>query len=77
MVTTAKIFMNGGSQAVRLPKEFRFDSDEVCIKRIGSAVVIFDPRDRRGLLESALGRASDDFLHNRNQPPAAEERPPL
>lgn len=31
--TTAKIFMNGRSQAVRLPKDFRFDSDEVYISR--------------------------------------------
>jgi len=44
MIATAKVFMNGASQAVRLPKEFRFDSDEVCIKRVGSAVLLF-PKD--------------------------------
>ena len=41
MLATAKVFKNGASQAVRLPKEFRFDSAEVCIKRIGSAVLLF------------------------------------
>ncbi len=41
MTTTAKLFRNGASQAVRLPKEFRFRAREVCIKRIGSAVLLF------------------------------------
>jgi antitoxin VapB len=36
----AKIFMNGRSQAVRLPKEFRFDTDEVTVERMGSAIVL-------------------------------------
>jgi len=44
MTSTAKVFKNGASQAVRLPKEFRFDAEEVCIKRIGSAVLLF-PKD--------------------------------
>ena len=35
---TAKLFRNGQSQAVRLPKEFRFEGDEVFIKKSGSAV---------------------------------------
>ena len=37
---TAKLFMNGRSQAVRLPKEFRFNGDEVYIKKVGDAVVL-------------------------------------
>ena len=37
---TAKIFMNGRSQAVRLPKEFRFDTDEVSVERLGDGVVL-------------------------------------
>lgn len=36
----AKIFKHGGSQAVRLPKEFRFDADEVRIRRHGAAVIL-------------------------------------
>jgi antitoxin VapB len=39
-MTTAKIFTTGGSQAVRLPKEFRFDADEVSIRREGRTVVL-------------------------------------
>jgi len=37
---TAKLFKNGRSQAVRLPKEFRFDGDEVYVKREGNSVVL-------------------------------------
>lgn len=36
----AKVFWSGRSQAVRLPKEFRFDTDEVAIRREGSAVIL-------------------------------------
>ena len=37
---TAKVFMNGRSQAIRLPKEFRFDTDEVYIIRQGDNIII-------------------------------------
>ncbi len=46
MATTAKLFTNGGSQAVRLPKEFRFAGDEVVIRRHGRGVLLepLEPR---------------------------------
>ena len=68
MVKMAKVFMNGASQAVRLPKEFRFDEDEVCIKRIGSMVVLFPKGREWDIFESALGKVDDDFMKDRNQP---------
>lgn len=37
---TAKIFENGRSQAVRLPKKFRFDVDEVVVQQLGEAVIL-------------------------------------
>jgi antitoxin VapB len=37
---TARLFINGNSQAVRLPKEFRFEGDEVVIKKVGNAVIL-------------------------------------
>lgn len=40
MSTIAKLFLNGGSQAVRLPKEFRFDGAEVRVRRVGNGVLI-------------------------------------
>lgn len=71
---TAKLFKNGDSQAVRLPKEFRFDGSEVFIKRIGSAVVLL-PQSRSWdpLLES-LSKFPADFLEARDQPGTADRR---
>ncbi|HEY5412049.1 MAG TPA: AbrB/MazE/SpoVT family DNA-binding domain-containing protein [Caulobacteraceae bacterium] len=43
----AKIFKHGGSQAVRLPKEFRFEVDEVDIHREGDAVILSAPQKPR------------------------------
>ena len=37
---TAKVFMSGRSQAVRLPKEYRFDGSEVFIRRVGNSVIL-------------------------------------
>ena len=71
---TAKLFMTGRSQAVRLPKEFRFKGDEVCIKRIGSVVVLFDPRDRKNLLTGSFGRVTSDFMLERQQPRRPDKR---
>jgi hypothetical protein len=45
-VATAKLFKNGRSQAVRLPKEFRFEGDEVSVRREGDAVVLEPLRAR-------------------------------
>jgi antitoxin VapB len=73
-MNVAKVFNTGRSQAVRLPKEFRFQSSEVCVKRIGSAVVLFDPRDRLDMLLGSLGKVTDDFMVDRRQPKAAERR---
>jgi antitoxin VapB len=40
MPVTAKLFINGGSQAVRLPKEFRFEGEEVTVRRLGRGIVL-------------------------------------
>jgi antitoxin VapB len=44
-MTTAKLFVNGQSQAVRLPKECRFEGTEVGVRKIGNLVVLF-PKDK-------------------------------
>ena len=43
-MTTAKLFENGRSQAVRLPKEYRFNGDEVIINKVGNIVLLM-PKD--------------------------------
>jgi antitoxin VapB len=59
---TAKLFMNGGSQAVRLPKECRFEGTEVYVRRVGSAVILYPKDDPWALLRESLDEFSDDFL---------------
>ena len=71
---TAKLFINGRSQAVRLPKEFRFDSDEVAIRRIGEVVVLYPTDSGWAPLLEASGNFTDDFMVNRNQPKKVESR---
>ncbi len=74
MPAAAKGFRNGASQTVRLPREFRFDTDEVCIKRIGSAVLLFPKEAAWDLMASALGKADADFMADRNQPSKPDNR---
>lgn len=81
MAQTAKIFRSGNSQAVRLPKEFRFDVDEVEITREGDAVVLRplhqSSDERWANLRAAIGNGlSDDFMANgREQPPMPDDDP--
>ncbi len=68
-MNTAKLFTNGRSQAVRLPKEFRFEGSEVMVTRLGSAVVLLPKDDGWNVLFEALDGFTDDFMTNRDQPP--------
>ena len=61
----AKIFMNGRSQAVRLPKEYRFDTDEVYITKQGDSVVISAKEPTWDEFFDSKSAFSDDFLANR------------
>lgn len=65
---TAKLFQNGQSQAVRLPKEFRFEGDEVIIKRSGNAVILLPAQQSWDVLVNSLSQFSDDFMSDRAQP---------
>lgn len=65
---TAKLFTNGKSQAVRLPKKFRVKGDEVFIKKIGDAIVLFPKKNKWNILFDSLNKFSDDYLEERNQP---------
>ena len=59
---TAKLFVNGQSQAVRLPKEYRFSGDEVGITRVGEVVLLYPKGIEDELFFSSLGGFTDDFF---------------
>lgn len=65
---TAKIFQNGQSQAVRLPKEFRFEDSEVFIKKSGNVVQLIPRSDSWNALFDSLKKFSGDFMNERVQP---------
>jgi antitoxin VapB len=76
-VDTAKLFKSGRSQAVRLPKEYRFDGHEVFVKKLGEAVVLLPREDSWRTLYESLEYFSDDFMVERDQPADQQEREPL
>ena len=59
---TAKIFENGGSQAVRLPKEYRFDVNEVAVNKIGNIVLLSPKSDKWESVLQAIDMFSEDYM---------------
>jgi antitoxin VapB len=72
---TAKLFRNGQSQAVRLPKEFRFEDDYVFIKKSGNAVILIPASHSWDSLRGSLDKFSDDFMSERRQPKRQKREP--
>jgi len=67
---TAKIFPNGQSQAIRIPKEFRFENQkEVFVAKEGEAIILFPKKSKFNILFDSLDSFSDDFMRERVQPP--------
>ena len=71
---TAKLFWSGRSQAVRLPKEYRFEGKEVRIRRRGNAVILEPIPDDWAWLDALSGRLDDDFIAAVNEQPEPQER---
>lgn len=66
---TARLFASGRSQAVRLPKEYRFTGAEVVVKHFGNGVLLLPMDDPWALMEEALGEFEPGFVMERQQPP--------
>ncbi len=71
---TAKLFQNGQSQAVRLPKNYRLPGHEVYVKKVGNAVVLLPFEHPWETLLESLDEFTDDFLEQRNQPQQQQTR---
>ena len=74
---TAKVFQNGRSQAVRLPKECRFTDDEVCVRKIGNIVMLVPKSEKWETFMQALDMFSDDFLSEGRPQQTLQEREAL
>ena len=74
-MNTAKLFKNGESQAVRLPKEYRFKGKEVYITK-HSNIVMLIPKSKDGwdLMKAAINEFSDDFFEEGRQQPKDQDR---
>lgn len=71
---TAKIFENGRSQAVRIPKEYRFSTDEVGINKIGDIVMLIPKESKWDSFMNAVDLFSDDFMEGGRDSDIAQER---
>lgn len=71
---TAKVFENGRSQAVRLPKECRFDANEVAVNRIGEIVILMPKTNKWSSFMQAVDMFSDDFMQEDRNDSLNQER---
>lgn len=76
-MATAKLFWSGRSQAVRLPKDFRFQGTEVHIRRRGNAVILEPAAEDWSWLDMISGKLDDDFVEAVNEQPQQQQRPGL
>ena len=71
---TARLFKNGRSQAVRLPKECRFKGTKVGVVNLGDSVLLFDPGKALEIMQAAIKNFSPDFMSSRDQPTNKDTR---
>lgn len=74
---TAKVFENGRSQAVRLPKECRFQGDEVAVNKVGDAVILLPKENQWAGFIAGLNLFTDDFMCDGRTQDVMQEREAL
>ncbi len=74
---TAKVFENGRSQAVRLPKECRFDADEIVVNKIGDIVMLMPKTNKWNSFMQAIDMFSEDFMEGGRSDMTVQEREEL
>ena len=77
IMMTAKVFENGRSQAIRLPKECRFNSDEVMVNKIGDIVILLPKQNKWDSFMRAIDMFSDDFMADGRATDISQEREAL
>lgn len=74
---TVKLFENGRSQAVRLPKEYRFSGDEVAVNKVGDIVVLMPNEDKWAGFMNSLELFTSDFMEDGRRQYVEQERDEL
>ena len=74
VMETAKIFENGRSQAVRLPKKFRFNTDEVIVQQLGDAVILVPMESMWQTFMDGLNSFTDDIFEDGRDQGIQQER---
>lgn len=73
-MNTAKVFANGRSQAVRLPKDFRFNTKEVYINKVDDVIILMPKKNPWINMINSLDKFTKDFMVERNQPKDKKRR---
>lgn len=74
---TAKLFQNGSSQAVRLPKDFQFSGNDVIISRYGNAVILTPHEKKWEVFLESIHEFSDDFMADGRDQGTEQKREPI
>ncbi|ADD67339.1 SpoVT/AbrB domain protein [Denitrovibrio acetiphilus DSM 12809] len=64
----ARVFKSGNSQAVRLPKEYQLNTNEVYIRKVGNMIILLPKADIWSNFEKSLDMFDDSFMSDRQQP---------
>lgn len=72
---TARLFQSGRSQAVRLPKDYRFEGREVAVKHFGNGVLLLPIEDPWQAMEEGLAAFEPGFMLEREQPETQQRKP--
>ena len=71
---TVKVFKNGNSQAIRIPKEFSVNEKELYIQRIGNSIILTSKDDPWKTFRNSLSKFSDDFFSESRDQPGLQNR---
>ncbi len=76
-MSSAKVFWSGRSQAIRLPKAFRFNTKTVHIRRHGNAIILESVAEDWAWLDAVSGKLDKDFISAASKKTQQQERPKL
>ena len=71
---TVKVFKSGNSQAIRIPKEFAIEENELYIQKIGRSIILSSKDDLWKIFEESLDKFSEDVFKDGREQPKQQER---